>query len=115
MAFLGIQSTIKCLQMVTAKKMKFSIVEDFFSKCGQICSFLRIWSHLLKKSSVENFIFCTDDVIKPAELPPPEQALCYHGFRVHFQIIQWKMLDRPGQIARPMPIGHAKPLRRARF
>ena len=33
----------------TAQKMKFSI-KDFFSKCDQIHSFLRIWSHLLKKS-----------------------------------------------------------------
>ena len=36
--------------------MKF-IIEDFFSKCDQIRSFLRIWSHLLKKSSMGNFIF----------------------------------------------------------
>ena len=41
---------------VTAQKMKFSI-EDFFSKCDQIRSFQRIWSHLLKKSLMENFIF----------------------------------------------------------
>ena len=37
--------------------MKFSI-KDLFSKCDQIRSFLRIWSHLLKKSLMENFIFC---------------------------------------------------------
>ena len=37
--------------------MKFSF-KDFFSKCDQIRSFLRIWSHLLKKSLTENFIFC---------------------------------------------------------
>ena len=37
-----------------AQKMKFSI-KDFFSKCDQIRSF---WSHLLKKSLMENFIFC---------------------------------------------------------
>ena len=37
--------------------MKFSI-KDFFSKCDQIRSFLRTWSHLLKKSLIENFIFC---------------------------------------------------------
>ena len=37
--------------------MKFSI-KDFFNKCDQIRSFLRIWSHLLKKSLMENFIFC---------------------------------------------------------
>ena len=36
--------------------MKFSI-KDFFSNCDQIRSFLRIWSHLLKKSLMENVIF----------------------------------------------------------
>ena len=30
----------------------------FFSKCHQIRSFLRICSHFLKKSLIENFIFC---------------------------------------------------------
>ena len=44
------------MQVDTAQKMKFSI-KDFFSKCDQIRSFLRIWSHLLKKSVMENFIF----------------------------------------------------------
>ena len=39
------------------KKMKFSI-KDFFSKSAQIRSFLRIWSHLMKKYLMENFIFC---------------------------------------------------------
>ena len=28
------------------------------SKCDQICSILRIWSHFLKKSLMENFNFC---------------------------------------------------------
>ena len=41
----------------TAKKMEFSI-KDFFSKCDQICRKLRTWSHFLKKSLMENFIFC---------------------------------------------------------
>ena len=41
---------------VTARKMKFSI-KDFFSKCDQILRKLRIWSHLRKKSLMENFIF----------------------------------------------------------
>ena len=40
-----------------AQKMKFSI-KDFSSKCDQIRSLQRIWSHLLKKSLIENFIFC---------------------------------------------------------
>ena len=36
--------------------MKISI-NDFFSKYDKIRSFLRIWSHLLKKSLMEKFIF----------------------------------------------------------
>ena len=38
-------------------KMKFYF-KDFFSKCDQIRRFLRLWSHFLKKSLMENFIFC---------------------------------------------------------
>ena len=41
----------------TAQKMKFSM-KDLFSKCDQIRRKLRIWSHLLKKSLMEKFIFC---------------------------------------------------------
>ena len=40
-----------------AQKMKF-FIKDFFSKCDQIRSFLQIYSHLLKKYLMENFIFC---------------------------------------------------------
>ena len=40
----------------TAQKMKF-FIKDFFSKCDHIRKKLRIWSHLLKKSLIENFIF----------------------------------------------------------
>ena len=43
---------------ICPQKLKFSI-KDFFSKCDQIHSFLRVWSHLMKKSLMENFIFCT--------------------------------------------------------
>ena len=43
--------------------MKFSI-KNFFSKCDQIRRKLRIWSHLLKKSIIENFIFCTVQTIR---------------------------------------------------
>ena len=32
--------------------------KSFFSKCDQIRRELRIWSYLLKKSFMENFIFC---------------------------------------------------------
>ena len=41
----------------TTQKLKFSITH-FFSKCEQIRRKLRIWSHLLKKLLIENFIFC---------------------------------------------------------
>ena len=37
--------------------MKFSI-KEFFSKSDQIHRKLQIWSHLLKKTLMENFIFC---------------------------------------------------------
>ena len=39
-----------------AQKVKFSI-KDFFCKCDQIRKKLRIWSHLLEKSLMENFTF----------------------------------------------------------
>ena len=48
---------IAFLDIITAQKIKFSI-KNFLSKCDQIRSFLWIWSHLLKKSLMENFIFC---------------------------------------------------------
>ena len=46
-----------CKRLLIAQKMKLSI-KDFFRECDQIRNFLRIWSHLLKKSLMENFIFC---------------------------------------------------------
>ena len=42
---------------INVQKIKVSI-KDFFYKCDQIRSFLQIWSQLLKKSLMENFIFC---------------------------------------------------------
>ena len=47
----------------TAQKMKFSI-NHFFYKCDQIYRKLRTCSHLLKKSLMENFIFCA--AVSPA-------------------------------------------------
>ena len=46
---------------ITVQKLKFSI-KGFFSKCDQIRTFLRIGSHLLKKSLMENFIFCAVNI-----------------------------------------------------
>ena len=45
-----------------AQKMKYSI-NDFVSKFGQIRSFLVIWSHLLRKTLMENYIFLSCDNI----------------------------------------------------
>ena len=45
---------------ITAQKLKFS-TKNFFSKCDQIRRKLRIFSHLLNKSLMENFIFCAVD------------------------------------------------------
>ena len=58
--------------------MMFSI-KDFFSKCDQIRSFLRIWSHLLKKSLMENFIFCAVQVkIFPVKPPMKTETGIHH-------------------------------------
>ena len=54
--------------------MKFSI-KDFLSKCDQIRRNLRIWSHLLKKPLMENFIFCAVYIYKKAD--PKRQTLTY--------------------------------------
>ena len=52
---------IQTSEMDTVQKIKLSI-EDFFSKCDQIRRNLRIWSHLLKKSVMESFIFCAVEI-----------------------------------------------------
>ena len=49
-------ATLEFIAEITAQKMKFYI-KDFSSKCDQIRRKLRIWSHLLEKSLMENFIF----------------------------------------------------------
>ena len=59
---------------ITAQKMKFSI-KNYFSKCDQIRSFLRIWSHLLKKSLMENFIFCAVNVKVASVVPSQRQNI----------------------------------------
>ena len=57
----------------TVQKMKFCI-KDFFNKCDQICSFLEIWSHSLKKVLLKSFIFCA--VLSILNLFNPYQANC---------------------------------------
>ena len=43
--------------------MKF-FIKNVFSKCDQIRLKLRIWSHLLKRSLMENSIFCAVIILK---------------------------------------------------
>ena len=54
--FIWTDHHVRLIIWYTAQKMKFSI-KDFFTKCDHIHSFLWIWSHLVKKSSMKNFIF----------------------------------------------------------
>ena len=65
--------------------MKFSI-KDFFSECDQIRSFLRIWSYLLKKSLMENFISCA--VILENNLNLTRTCIEKYG-----RYIEWKFAE----------------------
>ena len=47
----------RLLKNTSASKMKFS-VEDFCRISAGFLQKLRIWSHILKKPLMENFIFC---------------------------------------------------------
>ena len=50
-------------------------MKDFFSKCGQIRRKLQIWSHLLKKSLMENFIFCGVNKMDTSQATPDFEEL----------------------------------------
>ena len=53
--------------------MKF-FIKDFFSICDQIRRKLQIWSHLLKKFLMENFIFCAVLLVFEAYLGSPQTS-----------------------------------------
>ena len=55
--------------------MKFYI-KDFFSNYGQIRRKLRIWSHLLKKSLIENFIVLYSETSTISSCPFPKTRVC---------------------------------------
>ena len=57
--------------------MKISI-KDFFRKCDQIRRKLQSWSHLLKKSLMEDFIFCAVSGIKNLWWCPLERVDKYN-------------------------------------
>ena len=70
----------------TAQKMKF-FVKDFFSECDQIRRKLQIWSHLLKKSFMVNFIFlCIDSMSRSSHLNYQYGAI--YVILINNQIIQ---------------------------
>ena len=52
-----ITSNSMCFWFKGNTALKHFSITDFFSKCDQICRILWIWSHLLKKSLMGNFIF----------------------------------------------------------
>ena len=73
------------------KKMKF-FMKNFFSKCDQIRRLRGIWSHLLKKSLMENFIFCAVSLSLKAVIRFAEQIirvvsiwwdLCHEKIKIH--------------------------------
>ena len=64
--------------------MKFPI-KNFFSKCDQIRSHLRIWSHLQTKSSMENFIFSAVHYLQ--NISQNLLLICFHLKQVYcFQL-----------------------------
>ena len=70
--------------------MRFSS-KDFFSKCEQIGRKLRIWSHLLKKSLMKNFIFCAVTVYFPAHFSNTTEYLtAYLNTTTHFLLTGYK-------------------------
>ena len=77
----------------TAQKMKF-FIKDFVSKCDQICSFLRIWSHLLKKSLMENFIVCAVFYLKLQILSSNQKLEVALAFQKHQSTGQQKAVKK---------------------
>ena len=81
------------LLIYTVQKMKLSIT-DFFSKCEKILKKPRIWSHLPKKSVIENFIFCaviaSNTFIIPVSVSMKYTIVVYLDFRLKSRIIKFR-------------------------
>ena len=54
-------------------------IRNFFSKCDQIRRKLWIWSHLLKKSVMENLIFCAVECAAECANLCPQEEKCNWG------------------------------------
>ena len=74
-----------------AREMKF-FIEDFFSKCDQFRRKLLIWSHLLKKSLMENLIFC-------AYFSEQKKTKTADYWRTHFSNIILVIASYPAETA----------------
>ena len=86
-----IKATVEVSDVPLHKKMNISI-KDFFSKCDQIRRKLRIWSYILKKFLMENFIFCTvffgsNEIMIVGKLRV--NLLDYNFFENIFSILPW--------------------------
>ena len=80
--------------------MKFSIT-NFFSKCDHIHRQLRIWSRLLKKFLLENFIFCVVTaliLLTRLKLVFQSSRKQWIIFSKHFFFIWWEV--RSEEVAR---------------
>ena len=73
--------------------MKIS-VKDFLSKCDQIRSFLRIWSQLLKKSLMGNFISCAVIVFYFSYLYHSTEI--FKTYLVQINVFLWKKGSKGG-------------------
>ena len=74
------------------KKMEFCI-KGFFSKYDQIRSFMRIWSHLLKKSLMKTFIFCAVPFLHGTFLIFLIKLRQHKGLKLTSMIFWGKILD----------------------
>ena len=112
-----IQNFVKYLRNFTAQKMKFSM-KDFFSKCDQIRRTMRIWSHLLKKSLTDNFIFYAGTnfkrssssmfnwVLNMSKIPdysPICEALIYEIFTWQTYILQFILIIANWSVCKNTP------------
>ena len=74
--------------------MNFSIA-DIFSKCDQIRKKLQIWSHLLMKSVMKNFIFCPVITEDPQKHPQQRDKFlrknCGFGSPRSHTTVTWKL------------------------
>ena len=78
--------------LLTAQKLKFSI-KNFFCKCEQIRRKLRIWLDLLKKSLMENSIFCAMfSLYKPYPLQYFYFQYCDIWYCLYFHMISKGLL-----------------------